>query len=314
VSLTAANSKRKRSVDLLAALRSFTWVSETGSFSAVAVERGVTQPAISRQLSGLEEYLGVRLVNRSTRSVKLTDEGRKFLPSAHDIVNSANAMLDAAKQRRGTPVGLVRIAVSIPLGIHLGRQLASFFEKYDGLSIELVLRDHYGDLMEDGLDAEVRVGPRSDSSLISRRVGSTSQWLIAAPGYLAGKPQITHPRELIDHSCLVHHREGSDDVWWFADPASGEEIDVRVSGRFSANNAAAIHSAALGGLGIACLSHLIVKDDVQTGRLRRLLPDYRPRRYPIYIDYPSRRTLPPRVKTVIDYLHDIAKDDPLFWP
>jgi DNA-binding transcriptional LysR family regulator len=159
------------------------------------------------------------------------------------------------------------------------------------------------------------VGERSDSSLISRRVGSTSQWVVASPEHLAGRPEPTHPHDLAHHHCIVHHKEGSDDVWWFVDPASEKnEISVNVRGRFSANNAAAVHRAAVAGQGIACLSHLIVGEDVKAGRLQRLMPDFRPRRSPIYIDYPSRRSLPPRVRAVIDFLHQIAKDDPLLWP
>ncbi len=137
------------------------------------------------------------------------------------------------------------------------------------------------------------------------------------PAYLANRAPLEHPRDLVHHQCLVHHMDGSSDVWWFIDPISSQpenEISVTVRGRFSSDNAAAIYRAALAGQGIACLSHLIVREDVESGRLSHLLPQYRPRRYPIYIDYPSRRNLPARVRAVIDFLHQIAKDDPLFWP
>jgi DNA-binding transcriptional LysR family regulator len=273
-------------MDLVGNLRSFLRVSETGSFSAVAAERGVTQPAISRQVSALEEYLGTRLVLRSTQAVTLTDEGRNLLVSAQGIIDAADSLLEIAKHRRGKPVGHVRIAVSVPLGLYLSKYITQLLDQHQELSVELVLRDRYGNLMEDGLDAEVRVGERPDSTLISRRVGSTNQWVVASP-----------------------------DVWWFIDPTSEKnEISVNVRGRFSANNAAAVHRAAVAGQGIACLSHLIVGEDVKAGRLQQLMPDFRPRRSPIYVDYPTRRSLPPRVRAVVDFLHQIAKDDPLLRP
>lgn len=303
-------------MDLISALRSFLRVAQTKSFSAVAAERGVTQPAVSRQLSALEEHLGTRLVQRSTQAVTLTDEGRNFLTAARELVEAADALLDSAKHRRGTPVGLVRIAVSVPLGIYLAKAITELLDQHEELSVELVLRDRYGNLQEDGLDAEVRVGERSDSSLISRRVGSTSQWIVASPQYLSGRSLPERPQDLVQHQCIVHHKEGGDDVWWFTQPGAkdpAEEVAVNVHGRFSANNAAAVHRAAVAGQGVACLSHLIVQDDVAAGSLVRLLEDYQPRRFPIYIDYPARN-LPPRVKAVIDFLHQSAKDDPLFRP
>jgi len=303
-------------VDLVAALRSFLRVAHTKSFSAVAAEKGVTQPAVSRQLSALEEHLGTRLVQRSTQAVTLTDEGKALLEPARELVEAADALLDSAKHRRGKPVGLVRIAVSVPLGLYLATYVTKLLEQHPELSVELVLRDRYGNLQEDGLDAEVRVGERSDSSLISRRVGSTSQWTVASPDYLKKVGVPAHPQDLEAHNCIVHHKEGSDDVWWFTSPNSAEpreEMAVNVHGRFSANNAAAVHKAACAGQGIACLSHLIVQDDVRSGTLVRVLQDFQPRRYPIYIDYPARN-IPPRVKVVIDFLHQYAKDDPLFRP
>jgi DNA-binding transcriptional LysR family regulator len=291
-------------------------VAHTKSFSAVAAERGVTQPAVSRQLSALEEHLGTRLVQRSTQAVTLTDEGRTLLGPARELVEAADALLDSAKHRRGTPVGLVRIAVSVPLGLYLASFITKLLDEHQELSVELVLRDRYGNLQEDGLDAEVRVGERSDSSLISRRVGSTSQWVVASPAYLKRTSVPVQPQELEVHNCIVHHKEGSDDVWWFTEAGGKdpkEEIAVNVHGRFSANNAAAVHRAALAGQGIACLSHLIVQDDVNAGTLVRLLEHYQPRRHPIYIDYPARN-LPPRVKAVIDFLQQHAKDDTRFLP
>lgn len=297
-------------MDLIAALRSFLRVAETGSFSAVAAEKGMTQPAISRQVSALEERLGARLVHRTTQSVTLTEEGRQLMRRATELVDDADALLDWAAQSRGRPVGQVRVAVSVPLGLYLEEHIHRLLDEHPELSVELVLRDFYGNLVEDGLDAEVRVGEIADSSLIARRVGATSNVLVASPRYLAGREPLNHPDELSAHSCIIHQRGASDDVWWFTnpDPGSRDEISVPVSGRLSSNNAAAVYRAAVAGHGVACISILLAGPDIAGGRLVRLLPDYPCRRYPIYIDYPSRRHLPLRVRVVIEFIALLAKE------
>jgi DNA-binding transcriptional LysR family regulator len=123
-------------------------------------------------------------------------------------------------------------------------------------------------------------------------------------------------RDLERHDCIVYHRWGRDDVWWFSAPAGdpGAEIAVSVRGRFRANNAAAVQRAALDGRGIALLSHLLVSEDIEKGRLRRLLPEYPSRRFPLYVAYPSRRGLPPRTRAVIEYLAELLGEDPAMTP
>jgi DNA-binding transcriptional LysR family regulator len=301
-------------MDLIAALRSFLRVAQTGSFSAVAAERGVTQPAISRQVSALEDYLGTRLVQRSTQAVVLTDEGREFVPAAQQLIDAAEALQHAAGHRRGKPVGRVRIAVPVPLGLYLSGRLSPLLRQHEELSIDLVMRDAPSDLIEEGLDLEVRLGPIDDSSVVARRVGQTLSFLVASPGYLERHPAPKQPCDLDRHDCIVYHRWGRDDVWWFRDSRSekgsgNDELSVTVQGRFQANDAAAAHQATLDGLGIALMSHLLVADDIRTGRLRHLLPEFPARSFPLYMVYPSRHSVPPRTRAVIDYVTKILDED-----
>ncbi len=193
-------------MDFIAALQTFLRVAETGSFSAAAAERGVTQPAISRQITALEEQLATRLVERSTRAVTLTEEGR------------------------------------------------------------------------------------------------------VAPNYLRRRSPPAHPRELPEHDCIVYHRWGDDNTWWFSSPEG--EISVSVHGRFKANNGEAVRRAALEGLGIALLSHLTCQRDIQEGRLQLIMPEFSPLRFPLWVVYPSRRNLPARTRFVIDFLADVIGADP----
>ena len=158
-------------MDLIASLQTFLRVAETASFSAVAAERGVTQPAISRQITALEQQLGTRLVERSTHAVSLTQEGRDLITTAQELVDAAETLQNSVGRRRGAPVGRVRLSVPVPLGLNLSSQIGPLLHRCKELSIDLVLRDRTSDLIEDGLDLEVRVGPIVDSTLIARRIG-----------------------------------------------------------------------------------------------------------------------------------------------
>jgi DNA-binding transcriptional LysR family regulator len=295
-------------VDLIAALRTFLRVAEVGSFSAVAGERGVTQPAVSRQVSALEEHFGTRLVQRSTHAITLTDEGRELVPAAQQLVDSADAMQQQTGRRRTKPVGLVRLSVPLPLGLYFSGKLDSLLKKHDELSIDLILHDRLRDLIEEGIDLQVCVGEVSDSALISRRIGTTTAFLVASPDYLKGRAVPKEPADLQQHDCIVYHRWGRDDVWWFAGPEGAVSASVR--GRFRANNSEAVRRAALNGQGIALLSHLLVADDIGAGRLRVLMPAFPPARFPLTVVYPSRRNLPPRVRAVIKFLSEIVQADP----
>ena len=295
-------------MDLIAALRTFLRVAEVGSFSAVAQERGVTQPAVSRQVSALEEHFATRLVQRSTHAVTLTDEGRELVPAAQQLVDSADALQERTGRRRTKPVGRVRLSVPVPLGLYFSSKLDSLLKKHDELSIDLVLHDRLRDLIEEGIDLQVCVGEVSDSALISRRIGATTAFLVAAPDYLKGRAAPKAPADLHQHDCIVYHRWGRDDVWWFAGPEGAVSASVR--GRFRANNSEAVRRAALNGHGIALLSHLLVADDIDAGRLRVLMPAFPPVRFPLTVVYPSRRNLPPRVRAVIDFLGEAVQADP----
>jgi DNA-binding transcriptional LysR family regulator len=295
-------------VDLIAALRNFLRVAEVGSFSAVAEERGVTQPAVSRQVSALEEHFGTRLVQRSTHAVTLTDEGRELVPAAQQLVDSADTLQQQTGRRRTKAVGRVRLSVPVPLGLYFCSKLGALLDKHEELSIDLILHDRLRDLIEEGIDLQVCVGEVSDSALISRRIGATAAYLVAAPNYLNGRPAPEQPSDLQQHDCIVYHRWGRDDVWWFT--SREEAVSVSVRGRFRANNSDAVRRAALNGHGIALLSHLLVAEDISACRLRVLMPAFPPARFPLTVVYPSRRNLPPRVRAVIEYLSEIVQADP----
>ncbi len=302
-------------MDLIASLRTFIRVSETKSFSAVAAERGVTQPAISRHVSALEEHLGLRLVQRSTQAVTLTEEGRDFLPSAVEMVEAADAMVHAAAQRRSKPIGTVRLGTHVCFGLYISKLLPALLREHDELAVELVIRDRFGGLIEEGLDLEVRLGTPEDVSLIQRRIGYANALMVASPAYLSGRELPIHPRDLANHECIHHHGSGASGMWWFREgDASSEDdefgITAEVSGRFSSNHSSPILNAVLAGHGVAALPNYQVAGDIAEGRLVHVLPEYRRRGWPIFVCYPNKRSLPPRTRTVIDFLLTTMDHDP----
>jgi DNA-binding transcriptional LysR family regulator len=301
-------------MDLIATLRSFLRVAETGSFSAVAAERGVTQPAISRQVSALEEHLGTRLVQRSTQAVTLTEEGRHFLISARDMVEAADAMLQSAAHRRGQPVGVVRVSTPVSPGLFISRHLPCLLGRHPELAVEVVIRDRQGNLIEEGLDLEISPVAPEDPSVITRRAGYSATVLVAAPGYLAGRATPLRPPDLQAHEAIIQDAAGSSCVWRFRDAetdvkSSDFDHSVEVRGRFASNNASSAYHASLAGHGIAILPAYLVAEDIENGRLTRLLPQFEPQGSPIHVSYPSRRSLPPRTRTVIDFLVEILQGD-----
>src|SRR5260370_15506733 len=196
----------------------------------------------------------------------------------------------------------------VPRGLYFSSKLDSLLKKHDEWPIDLILHDRLRDLIEEGIDLQLCVGEVSDSALISGRIGATTVFLVAAPNYLRGRAVPEQPADLQKHDCIVYHRWGRDDVWWFASPQGAVSVSVR--GRFRANNSEAVRRAALNGHGIALLSHLLVADDIRAGRLRVLMPAFPPARFPLIVVYPSRRNLPPRVRPVIEFFTAILQPPP----
>ena len=295
-------------MDLIAAINTFMKVAQSGSFSAAAQVLNRTQPAVSRQVSALEAYLDMRLLNRSTSQVALTEEGRMLLPMAEDLLACAESLLEATRHRGEQAVGKVRLAAPASFAVYLSTHLGRLLSRHASLSVELLIQDASQDLIADGIDIEVRSEAVSASDLIARRVGSTSAMLVAAPDYLA---RHTAPRRLEDlpaHECIAHRRGGFDNTWWFDGPQG--PVAFPVHARFLANNAVAVHRAVLEGFGIAMLSHLTAGPDVKAGRLIPLLTDHPVARFPIYVVYHARQHVPKRIRVVVDFVIAVLSADP----
>ncbi|PDT49796.1 LysR family transcriptional regulator [Sinorhizobium fredii] len=296
-------------MDIVSALRTFLRVAETGSFSAAAIDLDLTQPAVSRQVTALEAHLNTRLLHRTTSAVALTAEGEQIIPMALRVVEAVDALGETTCAEGAMATGKVRLTLPAPLGLYVSDRLAGLLDNHPALSVELIFREEPSDLVGEGIDLEVRLGPVADSSLVCRRIGWTTAFLVAAPSYLQGRIAPEKPNDLRAHECICYSRAGDARTWSFSDGA--DEVAVRIAPRLIANNAVAVHRATLAGSGLAVLSHILVCPDIEAGRLVNVMPDFPPTRLPINVVYPSRRNMPLRVRAVLDFLVEAVREDPL---
>jgi DNA-binding transcriptional LysR family regulator len=293
-------------MDLLGSLGALIRVVETGSFSAVSRERDVSQAAVARQISQLEQHFGVRLFHRTTRKLSLTEDGEILLGHARTLLEGIDTMEAALGEQRSSPVGLVRLGLPVAASRYLAPRVAELLAGHPGLKIEFAVGDRFGDMIEERLDLAIRPGEIDDTSLIVRSAGTSVPVVVTAPCYLEryGAPSV--PAELADHRCLVHHTGPDSDLWRFG---GHEDIQsVRVSGGFLADDTSAVLLAARSGCGIALLPEIEVFDDLREGRLVRVLCEFPFRAVPISIVYPSRRHLAPRTRLVLDFLLQQIKE------
>ena len=297
-------------MDLLAAFRVYVRVSEAGSFSAVAREMGTTQPAVSRQVAALEEHLGARLIQRTTRSLALTEDGRDLLDHARRVLDCVEQAEMAVGRRHSVPSGLVRLATSTTFGrLYVSPRIPRLLERYPDLEIELRLSDGLSDLVAEGVDVAVRVAAVQDSSLVARKVGSSRRITVASAECLAthGVPQ--HPAELAYLPCIVFTNRAAPNEWQFEGPDG--PVEVTIGGRFRTDNGEGVREAVLAGLGFAVLPTWFFGNELTDGRLVPVLTDWEPPTSPITAVYPSRRNLAPRTRAVIDFLVDEFRLDPV---
>ena len=287
-------------MDLLRALSTFNRIAETGSFSAVARETHSSHSAVTRLIGQLEAHFGVRLFHRTTRSLSLTEDGQELLGHALRVLDATTDMEGELGNHRDAPKGLVRLGLPATTALVLMPRMGTLFERYPGLSVELVIRDHFGDLVEERLDVVLQAGQPSDTSSVIRAIG-TAEWVpVAAPAYLKRYGAPKHPTHLGKHACIVHEAGPDSAVWQFSGPDG--PIEVVISGALRANNRIVVHHAALAGYGIAFLPLLSIADDLRAARLCRVLTDYPPEPTRFFLVYPSRRHLAPRTRVVIDFL------------
>ena len=288
-------------MDLLSGMRLFARVVETGGFTAVARENRTSQPTVSRTIAALEAHLGVRLLNRSSRAVTLTDDGRQFYERTRVALEAVAEAEGSVGRRGGEPGGLLRLGTPVAFGHrHVAPLIPKFLERYPGVSVELIVNDAFVDLVGEGLDLAVRVGDLADPSLVARLIGMTRRVAVAATSYLDRRSIPSTPADLGQHDCVIYTRLATVQRWHFQ--GSDGPVHVDVCGRFSADNSDAVREAVIGGAGVAVLPVWLFKDEIDRGLVQVILEKFEPTRLPIHAVYPSRRLLAAKVRSMIDFL------------
>jgi DNA-binding transcriptional LysR family regulator len=287
-------------MDLLGALGVLVRVVETGSFSAVARERELSQAAVARQVSQLEEHFGVRLFHRTTRKLSLTDDGEMLLGLARPVLDGVDGLEAALGRQSASPVGLVRVGVTVTGSRFLAQRLPTLLADHPGLKVELVVSDRFGDMIEDRLDLAMRVGEVTDASLVVRRAGTAWFVAVAAPSYIERNGKPSTPADLASHTCIVHDVGPGSNVWTFVTSDGSQQFHV--SGGFLANDFSVVRVAARSGYGIALLPLFEVLDDLRSGVLVCMLSEFPTPSIPLSLVYPSRRHLAPRTRVVFEFI------------
>ena len=296
-------------MDRIVAMQVFVRVVEAGSFVRAAEHLNLSTTAASRQIAELESYLGVRLLNRTTRSLSLTDAGRIYFARCESILAEVAEAEAQIGLQALNPSGVLRLSAPIAFGAErLGEILAGFRARYPLITVDVLLADRMVDLVEEGVDLALRIATVLDSSLVARRLTTVRIAICAAPDYLAryGTPQT--PQDLAQHNCLLYTNTAHSDEWIFDGP-DGREW-VRVQGCWRANSGDLLRVAALAAQGVVCQPTFLVGDDLRQGRLLPLLPGYTLPDFTMYAVYPSRRHVSAKVRAFVDFMVEHLGDPP----
>ena len=288
-------------MDPLDGIAAFVRVIDTGSFSAAARRLKLSKSAVSAHLQRLERRLGVRLLNRTTRRLAVTEAGAAFYRHCARILAEAEAAEQAASALQREPRGTLRMSAPDSFGwMHVAPAIPDFLARYPELALDIALSPKPVNLIDEGIDLAIRIGVIEDPSLVVRRLAPSRFVLCAAPAYLdrAGAPR--EPGDLAAHQCLCVSLVSWGNAWRLIG-ARGEER-VAVSGVLRSNNAEILRSAALDGLGIALLPSWAVGDELAKGRLKRVLPAWEPPASSIYAVYPGNRLMTAKVRAFVDHL------------
>ncbi|MDZ7737309.1 MAG: LysR substrate-binding domain-containing protein [Gammaproteobacteria bacterium] len=288
-------------MDRLTSMKVFTRVARAGGFAAAARELDMSRAMVSKHVMNLEESLGVRLLNRNTRQVSLTEAGADYLERLQHILSELDEAEESVATLTSEPRGILRLNAPPSFGaFHLVPLIAEFMQINPKVHVELTLTDHAASVVEEGMDLAIEVGRLADSSMVARVLAHSRLVVSGAPAYLEkhGTPQT--PEDLADHNCLTSSRFPPRDEWPFRGP--GGDTLYKVTGNFRSNIGDAVHRMALSGTGLIMLPTYMIGNDLKAGRLQAVLTDYEPEPYAIAALYPDRRYLPVKVRSFVDFL------------
>ncbi|MCJ8340296.1 MAG: LysR substrate-binding domain-containing protein [Pseudomonadales bacterium] len=292
-------------MDKLTLMNSFAAVVEQGSYTKAAASLGKTKAIVSKQVSQLEELLQAKLINRTTRSIAITDTGKVIYASARQILDDVGALQLTAQGQKDAISGRLRISAPQSFAeIKLTPLLAKFMLAYPNITVDMQLNDRYVDIVDEGFDLAIRIGEMQDSNLIARKIGAIESVLVASPALLKQYPKIQTPDDIRQLPAIHDSNRRSGAKWRFS--LQGLNQTVLPNTRLTVNSAVAAKSAAVAGLGISLLPDFSVQQELQLGSLVRLLSPYTPQQTGIYILYPHRQHLTAKVQALLSFFIDDA--------
>ncbi len=300
-------------MDRLVAMKQFATVVEAGSFSAAARRLNMGQPAVSKAIANLEEYLGVRLLTRTTRAQHLTEAGQRYYERARIVLDEADEAESAAREAATSLAGRLRLAAPPTYAaLHILPRLSEFLDTHPGLAIDLILDDRWVDLIEQGVDLAIRLGKPADSSLVARRLGSSQRLLVASSSYLdrMGAPQT--PEDLLAHRVVVYSQFEGPTAWSFARGTATVSVAVQPTLRVSA--AEGMRSCIVAGLGIGMGSRLMFTPELAAGTVRPVLTEWNLSTLDVWAMFPSGRKSSRRARAFVDWLESIVGSDGALQP
>lgn len=287
----------------------FARVARTGNMSAAGREMGLSPAVVSKRISLLEERLGARLFQRTTRQLTLTETGEGYFRRVIDILSLIAEADDFVSRRNTNPRGQLKVTAPTSFSrFHLAPYLPKFLELYPEIELDLHLTDNFVDIIRDGFDLAIRIGELQDSSLVARKLSPDTRVMVAAPQYLEKNGTPKTLKDLDNHNCLC---AGAQDTWSLDGPGGYQEI--RVKGNIRSNSADLIREALIGGLGIGLRGTWEVAPEIRSGTLKIILQQYRgSSKMAIYAVYPSRDFMPAKVDVLLEFLGQHFGSDP-YW-
>lgn len=298
-------------IDVLKGMQVFTKVVELKSFAKAADALGMSRGMTSRYVAGVEEKLGVRLINRTTRQFSITEAGYSYYNKSIQILALVSETELAAANDAAAPRGTLRISCSVAFGgKQLGKAISAYLQRYPQVRVEVVLCERIVNIVEEGFDLALRVADDLAPGLIARRLTPIRFTVCASPDYLLRCGHPASPSELSGHECLIFSESGVPGEWRFK--RAGISTSVRVQGSFHGNNGNILCDAAADGLGIIYQPSFLTHELLRSGSLVRLLPEWETDTFWAYAVYPHRQFLPPKVRTFIDFMVEFFGTQP-YW-
>lgn len=281
-------------------MRVFVTVVDLGSQSAAADHLDLSRPVVSRYLAELEDWVGARLLHRTTRKLSLTAAGSETLPRCRQMLELCGDMQAAVSEPDDAPRGLLRLSVSTSFGqAQLAQAIAEYVKRYPLVTVDLQMLDRTVNLVDERIDLAIRTSNDLDPNLIARRLTVCRSVVCATPAYLLEHPAPQKVEDLAGHNCLTHSYFGKS-LWHFEE--RGEHVSVPINGNITSNEASTLLRVTLAGAGVSMLPSYQAGDYIRRGELVRLLPDAEPRRMNIYAVYASRKHMPSALRSLLDFL------------